>query len=206
GGGGSRRAGRGGAVVLPLRVRVRVRSGRGGAGGDVRDAVRPADAAGGGVGAARLGADVRAGGARRGPCRNAGRVFAESRGARAPRAVPRRGVVRRLPAPAGGGGATGLSGPASLAGGGAGRYNSSFNRADKKTENRGRAMHIRAGDIVMILTGDDRGRRGKVLRVLPKEGKVVVEGMNRVYKHVRPNRRNPQGGRLSKEMPIDVSN
>ena len=67
-------------------------------------------------------------------------------------------------------------------------------------------MHIRAGDIVMILTGDDRGRRGKVLRVLPKEGKVVVEGMNRVYKHVRPNRRNPQGGRLSKEMPIDVSN
>ena len=41
---------------------------------------------------------------------------------------------------------------------------------------------------------------------VPKEGKVVVEGVNRVYKHVKPNRRNPQGGRLSKEMPIDASN
>ena len=46
----------------------------------------------------------------------------------------------------------------------------------------------------------------KVLRVLPEKGKIVVEGVNRVYKHVKPNRRNPQGGRLSKEMPIDASN
>ena len=45
-----------------------------------------------------------------------------------------------------------------------------------------------------------------MLRVLPDENKVVVEGVNRVYKHLKPNRRNPQGGRLSKEMPIDVSN
>ena len=45
-----------------------------------------------------------------------------------------------------------------------------------------------------------------MLRVLPDENKVVVEGINRVYKHLKPNRRNPQGGRLSKEMPIDVSN
>ena len=45
-----------------------------------------------------------------------------------------------------------------------------------------------------------------MLRVLPDEDKVVVEGINRVYKHLKPNRRNPQGGRLSKEMPIDVSN
>ena len=45
-----------------------------------------------------------------------------------------------------------------------------------------------------------------MLRVLPDEDKVVVEGINRVYKHVKPNRRNPQGGRLSKEMPIDASN
>ena len=45
-----------------------------------------------------------------------------------------------------------------------------------------------------------------MLRVLPDENKVVVEGINRVYKHLKPSRRNPQGGRLSKEMPIAVSN
>ena len=67
-------------------------------------------------------------------------------------------------------------------------------------------MYIRSGDVVEILSGDDRGKRGKVLRVLPKEGKIVVEGINRVWKHVKPNRRNPQGGRLSKEMPIQASN
>jgi large subunit ribosomal protein L24 len=72
-------------------------------------------------------------------------------------------------------------------------------------------MHIRKDDIVEVITGDDAGTRkspttGRVLRVLPDEGKVVVEGINRVYKHLKPNRRNAQGGRLSKEMPIDVSN
>jgi large subunit ribosomal protein L24 len=67
-------------------------------------------------------------------------------------------------------------------------------------------MNIRKDDSVVITTGDDAGSTGRVLRVLPDAGKVVVEGINKVYKHVRPSRRNPQGGRLSKEMPIDVSN
>ena len=72
-------------------------------------------------------------------------------------------------------------------------------------------MHIHKDDIVVVLTGDDAGSTkspttGRVLRVLPKENKVVVEGINRVYKHMKPNRRNPQGGRLSKEMPIAASN
>jgi large subunit ribosomal protein L24 len=69
-------------------------------------------------------------------------------------------------------------------------------------------MHVRKDDLVQVLSGDDaeRGRAHKVLRVLPAEHKVVVEGVNRVYKHVKPNRRNPQGGRLSKEMPISASN
>ena len=72
-------------------------------------------------------------------------------------------------------------------------------------------MNIRKDDIVEIITGDDAGTpsartTGRVLSVHPKEGKIVVEGINRVYKHLKPNRRNPQGGRLSKEMPIDVSN
>jgi large subunit ribosomal protein L24 len=67
-------------------------------------------------------------------------------------------------------------------------------------------IHIRKDDTVEVLSGDDKGKRGRVLRVLVKEGKVVVEGMNRVYKHLRPNRQNNQGGRLSKEMPIQLSN
>lgn len=67
-------------------------------------------------------------------------------------------------------------------------------------------MHIRTGDTVVILTGDDKGHRGKVMSVDRKRGKLIVEGANRVYKHMRPSRQNPQGGRLSKEMPVDVSN
>jgi len=67
-------------------------------------------------------------------------------------------------------------------------------------------MRIRTNDTVKVIAGEDRGVIGKVLRVDRKTRKVVVEGVNRVYKHVRRDRRNPQGGRLSKEMPISVSN
>src|SRR5436309_6138213 len=71
-------------------------------------------------------------------------------------------------------------------------------------------MHVRKDDLVEVICGDDaeKGRARKVLRVLPEVNKVVVEGVNRVYKHVkaRASRRNPQGGRLSKEMPIQASN
>jgi large subunit ribosomal protein L24 len=67
-------------------------------------------------------------------------------------------------------------------------------------------MYIRKDDTVAILNGDDKGKRGKVLRVLRAEGKVVVEGINLVYRHMKPSKRNQQGGRLSKEMPVDVSN
>lgn len=67
-------------------------------------------------------------------------------------------------------------------------------------------MHFRKNDVVIVVTGDDKGKRGRVLSVDPDNKKLVVEGVNRVYKHVRPNQRNRQGGRLSKEMPIDASN
>jgi len=69
-------------------------------------------------------------------------------------------------------------------------------------------MHVRKDDMVEVIAGDDaeKGRAHRVLRVLTAQNKVVVEGVNRVYKHVKPNRRNPQGGRLSKEMPIAASN
>jgi large subunit ribosomal protein L24 len=72
-------------------------------------------------------------------------------------------------------------------------------------------MFIRKDDQVEVITGDDKGTPGrrriaKVLRVLPEKNKIVVEGVNRVYKHLKPSQKNQQGGRLSKEMPIAVSN
>src|SRR5262245_32426063 len=67
-------------------------------------------------------------------------------------------------------------------------------------------MYIKKGDMVQIVTGDSKKTIGKVLRVLRDENKIVVEGVNRVNKHVRPSQRNPRGGRISKEMPIDASN
>jgi large subunit ribosomal protein L24 len=67
-------------------------------------------------------------------------------------------------------------------------------------------MLIRSGDTVEVVTGNSRGTRAKVLAVLPLKGRVIVEGVNRVYRHMRKSQKNPQGGRLSKEMPIDASN
>src|SRR5262245_36386324 len=67
-------------------------------------------------------------------------------------------------------------------------------------------MYIRKDDVVEVVAGDDKGTRGKVLRVLRAKNQVVVEGVNRVYRHLKPSKRNPQGGRLSKEMPVNASN
>lgn len=68
------------------------------------------------------------------------------------------------------------------------------------------AFHIRKNDVVEVIAGDHRGSRGKVLLVDPQKRKVVIEGINMVFRHVRPTRRNPQGGRVQKEAPIDASN
>jgi large subunit ribosomal protein L24 len=68
------------------------------------------------------------------------------------------------------------------------------------------ARHIKKDDLVLVTTGGDKGRTGKVLKVLTKDGKVLVEGINRVWKHVKPSQRYPQGGRLQKEAPIQLSN
>jgi large subunit ribosomal protein L24 len=69
-------------------------------------------------------------------------------------------------------------------------------------------MKIRKNDLVVVISGNNAepGKAKRVLRTLPSKGTLVVEGVNKVYKHVKPNRRNMQGGRLSKEMPIDASN
>ncbi len=68
------------------------------------------------------------------------------------------------------------------------------------------ASKIKSGDTVVVITGSDKGKTGKVLRVLTDKNKLVVEGVNRVWKHVRPSQRYPQGGRIQKDAPIHVSN
>ena len=68
------------------------------------------------------------------------------------------------------------------------------------------AMHVKKGDMVVVIAGDDKGRTGEILRVDGAAGKVLVQGVNRVYRHLRPSRQHPQGGRIQKEMPIDISN
>jgi large subunit ribosomal protein L24 len=68
------------------------------------------------------------------------------------------------------------------------------------------ALHVKKGDMVQIIAGDHKGSTGRVLRVDPDKQKVIVQGQNIAKKHVRPSRRNPQGGRIGVEQPIHISN
>jgi large subunit ribosomal protein L24 len=68
------------------------------------------------------------------------------------------------------------------------------------------AAKIKKGDRVAVLTGKDKGRTGVVLKVLPKEERVVVEGLNMVQRHTRPTQLDPQGGIKNKEASIHLSN
>ena len=68
------------------------------------------------------------------------------------------------------------------------------------------AAKIKKGDRVQVLTGKDKGRQGNVLKVLPKEDRVVVEGLNMVQRHTRPTQSDPQGGIKSKEAALHISN
>jgi large subunit ribosomal protein L24 len=68
------------------------------------------------------------------------------------------------------------------------------------------ALHIKKGDMVEIIAGEHKGATGRVLRVMPDKNSVVVQGHNIAKKHVRPSRKNPQGGRIHVEQPIHISN
>jgi large subunit ribosomal protein L24 len=68
------------------------------------------------------------------------------------------------------------------------------------------AMHVKKGDTVQVICGDSKGVTAKVLRVIPEKNRVVVEGVNLAFKHVRPSRKSPQGGRVRIEKPIHLSN
>ena len=68
------------------------------------------------------------------------------------------------------------------------------------------AAKIKKGDRVVLLTGRDKGREGAVLKVFPKEERVLVEGLNMVQRHTKPSQGDPQGGVKNKEAPVHVSN
>jgi len=67
-------------------------------------------------------------------------------------------------------------------------------------------VHVRKDEVVVVITGKDKGKQGKVLRVLPKANRVVVEGVNMVKKHTKPSAKNPNGGIIEMEAPIHASN
>lgn len=70
----------------------------------------------------------------------------------------------------------------------------------------GAKLHIKKGDIVKVVAGDSKGQEGKVLRILVDKNKAIVEGINMVSKHTKPNAKNSKGGIVKKESPVHISN
>jgi large subunit ribosomal protein L24 len=67
-------------------------------------------------------------------------------------------------------------------------------------------MHVRTGDTVIVIAGNDKGTTGQVVQAFPRDQRVIVEGVNLRWKHRKPTQQNPQGERVQQEAPIHVSN
>ena len=67
-------------------------------------------------------------------------------------------------------------------------------------------LHIKKGDTVVVITGNDKGQKGRVLEVIRKTDRAIVEGVNMMKKHTKPNAETPQGGIVEKEAPVHISN
>ena len=67
-------------------------------------------------------------------------------------------------------------------------------------------LHVKKGDMVEVISGKDKGVKGKVLQSLPKDGKIIVEGVNKIKKHTKGTQKDPKGGIVEKEAPIASSN
>jgi len=67
-------------------------------------------------------------------------------------------------------------------------------------------MHVRKGDQVVVIAGKEKGKRGRVMRLLTEKGRVVIERINMVKRHTKPTQRNPRGGILEKEGSVEASN
>lgn len=66
-------------------------------------------------------------------------------------------------------------------------------------------LHVKKGDTVLVLSGKDKGKKGKVIEALPKKGKIVIEGVNKVKRHTKPTQKMPQGGIIVKEAPVHAA-
>ncbi len=67
-------------------------------------------------------------------------------------------------------------------------------------------MHVKKNDIVIVISGNSKGKEGKVLKVFPEKNRVIVEGVNIIKRHTRPSQSNPKGGVVQKEAPFHSSN
>ncbi len=70
----------------------------------------------------------------------------------------------------------------------------------------GRSLHVHKNDMVVIISGNSKGKQGKVLKVFPSGQTVIVENVNIIKRHTKPSQKNPQGGIVQKEGPIHSSN
>lgn len=79
-------------------------------------------------------------------------------------------------------------------------------RLKKVLESHNNKLHVKKDDNVIVITGKDKGKKGRVIAAYPRENRVLVEGVNIVKKHSRPSQQSPQGGIIEQEAPIHVSN
>ena len=75
-----------------------------------------------------------------------------------------------------------------------------------RTYNKQKKLHIRKGDMVRVIAGNEKGKEGKILKVFRQTERIIVEGVNVRIRHTRPTQLYPQGGRIEREMPIHASN
>lgn len=67
-------------------------------------------------------------------------------------------------------------------------------------------MHLKKNDMVKVICGDDRGKQGKIIRIVPETGKAIVQGINMHWKHVKRGKEYPHGARIQKELPVNSAN
>jgi len=79
-------------------------------------------------------------------------------------------------------------------------------RLKKVLESHNNKLHVKKDDTVIVITGKDKGKKGRVIAAYPRENRVLVEGVNLIKRHTKPNQANPQGGIIEREAPIHVSN
>ncbi|MEI7027599.1 50S ribosomal protein L24 [Paenibacillus sp. y28] len=79
-------------------------------------------------------------------------------------------------------------------------------KTKKKLESHNNTLHVKKDDTVIVISGKDKGKKGRVIAAYPRQNRVLVEGVNMIKKHAKPSPTNPQGGILDQEAPIHVSN